>query len=558
MNDLAGGDSRLERLLDAMSPRDKAAQLFVLPVHGDDARAADPRNRAWYGVDRPADLVARHRPGGIVYFGGEHGNLRHPRQIAALSDGLQRAARDAGTLPLLLAADQEGGSVTRLPRPATRTPGAMALAAARDAAAVRDLALLTARELRAVGVIHAYAPVADVNACAANPVIGVRSFGSDPHLAAALTAAHVEGLQAGGVAATAKHFPGHGDTAVDSHTGVPVITHDRDTWERLDLPPLRAALDAGVASVMTGHLVVPALDPAGLPATLSRPVVTGLLRDTLGFDGVVVTDALDMRGVRARFGDDRVAVLALRAGVDLLLKPPAGRFPTQLEAVLAAVRSGELTEERLHASARRVLHLKHRLGLLDDPFTDPAALARVGAPGHLAAARRAADRAVTLLTDRDRLLPLPPDARDLLVTGCGAAALGAELDRRVPATVVETGPDPAPERVAEAVAAARGRDLVVAVTDRAWDTRTRPGQAALVTALNATGVPLVVVAVGDPYDIARFPGVPAFLATYSRTTEALRAAAATLTGHNIPRGRLPVSIPGPDGGELYAFGHPDV
>ncbi|MFI6519176.1 glycoside hydrolase family 3 protein [Spirillospora sp. NPDC050679] len=543
----------------AMTLRDKAAQLFVLQVHGTRADTRDPdaaaRNRRMYGVDSAEQLIERHRPGGVVYFRDDPANITGPRQVAALSNGLQRAAlAQPHAVPLTIAVDQEGGPVARLPPPFTQTPGAMALAAARDPATARalayELARATARELRALGITHNYAPCADLNTDPANPVIGVRSFGADPALAAALTAAQITGHRDGGAAATAKHFPGHGGTAVDSHTGLPVLTRTRAEWERLDLPPFRAAIAAGAEAVMTGHLAVPALDPSGDPATLSRPVVTGLLRDRLRFRGLIVTDALTMAGVRARHGDERVAVLALKAGADVLLAPPPGAFTAQLDAVVAAVRSGELPERRLEESVRRVLELKRRRGLFTDPYVDESRAEHLlGAPGHRAAAQRAADHAVTLLADRDRLLPLRPAPRTVLVTGWGEAttrALADEIARRGPAvTVRPTGADPTGDAAARAAGAARGHDLAVAVTHRAWPPgpRTGPGQAALVKALAATGRPVAVLAVGTPYDLAAFPEARTCLATYSHTPEALRAAAKALFGEITPTGRPPVPVP---------------
>ena len=229
-------------------------------------------------------------------------------------------------------------------------------------------------ELRALGIRQDYAPVADVNVNPANPVIGVRSFGADPKAVAGLVAAQVTGYQRSSVAATAKHFPGHGDTAVDSHYGFPVIEHTREQWSSIDAPPFRAAIRAGIDSIMTAHIMVPALDDSGDPATLSRPILTGILRGELGYDGVVVTDSLGMQGVREKYGDDRVPVLALKAGVDQLLNPPS--LDIAWNAVLTAVRQGELTEARLDTSLLRILRLKNRLGLLDRPYVSHAGVDR--------------------------------------------------------------------------------------------------------------------------------------------------------------------------------------
>ena len=569
-----GKDPRLLRLLRSMSLEDKAAQLFVVQVFGTSADTADPAavaaNRKLYGVDNAEQVMARYRPGGFIYYGE---NVTDPPQLAAFSNGIQRAAMaQPHHVPATIATDQEGGIVARVLPPATQSPGAMALAAGRRTGDARALARITGRELRAIGVNQDYAPDADVNVNPANPVIGVRSFGSDPSLVASMATAQIGGYRSAGVTPTAKHFPGHGDTTTDSHTGVPQIDHTREEWERLDLPPFRAAIAEGVDSIMTAHIVVPSLDPAGDPATLSRPILTGILRERLGYRGLVVTDALDMQGVRDKYGDERVPVLALTAGVDVLLKPPAdaagnGVFARQRAAVVAAVRSGELPESRIDASVYRILEVKQRRGLFRDPYADPAKIGDVvGTPAHRATAQRATDRTTTLVKNDAGILPLKPGPRDVLVTGWGAGtttAFGAEINRRGgTATVRETGLSPGQAQIDQAVAAARDQDLDVAVTNRAWDVKTEPGhngpgQKNLVDALTATGKPVVVIAVRDPYDIAWFPQATTYLATYSYTAEALRSAAGTLYGELNPAGRLPVTIPEQDkpGTALYPFGH---
>ncbi|MBT2212190.1 glycoside hydrolase family 3 protein [Actinomadura sp. NEAU-AAG7] len=570
-------DPHLLRLLRSMPLRDKAAQLFVLQVHGTSADTTAPAdvaaNRRLYGADNAAQVIARYHPGGFIYYSAGPANVQNPRQLAAFSNGIQRAATAQPLpIPATIATDQEGGIVARVQPPATQSPGAMALAAGRRTADARALAAITGRELRAVGVNQDYAPDADVNVDPANPVIGVRSFGSDPALVSRMVTAQIDGYRAGGVTPTVKHFPGHGDTTTDSHTGVPRIGHTRAEWERLDLPPFRAAVARGADAIMTAHIIVPALDPSEDPATLSRPILTGILRDRLHYRGVIVTDALDMQGVRDKYGDERVPVLALKAGADVLLKPPAdasgtGVFPRQLDAVVTAVRTGELTEQRLDASVYRVLELKKRRGLFRDPYADESRIGDVvGAPAHLAAAQRATDRTTTLVKNDARLLPLRPGPRRVLVTGWGAATttgLAAEMTARgATATVRETGLSPTPARIAQAVAAARDQDLLVAVTNRAWDVKDEsphngPGQRDLVKALAATGKPVIVVAARDPYDIAWFPETPTYLATYSATAEAVRSTAKVLYGETRPRGRLPVTITAADdpAAVLYRFGH---
>ncbi|MFF8290508.1 glycoside hydrolase family 3 protein [Streptomyces sp. NPDC016309] len=548
-------DRRLARLVSRMSLEEKVGQLFVMRVYGHSATAPDQAdvdaNLKEIGVRTAAELIARYHVGGVIYFSWAH-NTRDPHQIADLSNGIQRAALDRSVpVPVLISTDQEHGIVARIGEPATLMPGAMALGAGGSRSDARRAARIAGAELAALGVRQNYAPVADVNVNPANPVIGVRSFGSDPRAVAGLVAAQVGGYRRAGVAATSKHFPGHGDTSVDSHYGLPTITHTREQWQALDAPPFRAAIAAGIDSIMTAHIVVPALDPAEDPATLSRPIVTGILREELGYDGVVVTDSLGMEGVRTKYGDDRVPVLALKAGCDQLLNPP--KLSVAYEAVLAAVRSGELGEDRIDESILRILRLKARLGLFHQPYVTHAAVDRtVGSRSHLAAADRIAERTTTLLLNEGGLLPLDSTERpNLLVVGADVASptgttgpptatLAAALtELGFTTTVLPTGTAPGGAKIDEAVAAAAGKDAVVVGT---YNVSATSGQRTLVSRLAATGVPVVTVAIRNPYDIARLSGQRATLATYSWTDVELRAAARVIAGRARPEGRLPVPV----------------
>ncbi|MFI0962274.1 glycoside hydrolase family 3 protein [Streptomyces sp. NPDC021080] len=548
-------DRALRALISRMTLEEKVGQLFVMRVYGHSATAPDQAdidaNLKEIGVRTAADLIAKYRVGGIIYFAWAH-NTRDPHQIAALSNGIQRASLEQPRgLPVLISTDQEHGIVARVGKPATLFPGAMALGAGGSRADARTVGRIGGAELRAIGIRQDYSPDADVNVNPANPVIGVRSFGADPDAVAGLVAAEVKGYQSSGVAATAKHFPGHGDTAVDSHFGFPVITHSRELWSQLDAVPFRAAIRAGIDSIMTAHIMVPALDPAGDPATLSHPILTGILRGELGYDGVVVTDALGMEGVRTKYGDDRVPVLALKAGVDQLLNPPD--LGVAWNAVLNAVRGGELTETRLDESILRVLRLKAKHGLLSDPYVCEADVDRVvGVPAHLRAADRIAERTTTLLVNKEGLLPLSR-RRTPRVLVVGADPASPSLSDGPPTTVMaaaltglgftatalSTGTAPSAAAIDKAVAAAAGADAVVALT---YNLTAAGSQRTLVERLVATGVPVTAVAVRNPYDVAQVPGVGACLASYSWTDVEVRAAARVIAGRVHPRGRLPVAV----------------
>lgn len=554
----------LAALVAGMTLEEKVGQLFMVHAYGTAIDAADPavraKNRELHGVDSWRALLAEYPVGGVIYFTST-GNIESPAQVAALSNDLQRAALGRRVpVPLLVAIDQEGGIVQRITDPATEFPGSMALAAAGDAKLAREAAFVAGVELRAMGINVNFAPVADVNVNPANPVIGVRSFGDRADRVAEYVAAQVRGYRDAGVAAAAKHFPGHGDTDVDSHSGLPRIPHTQDEVAAVDLPPFRAAIDAGVDLVMTAHIVVPSLDPSERPATMSAPILTGLLREQLGFGGVIVTDALTMQGAQQTFDLDRVAVEALRAGADLLLMPAdlGGAY----RAVLAAVQGGEIPEERIDASVMRILALKARLGLFASPFVDPARVgAVVGALEHKAVAARIAAGSITLVRNADRLLPLDPQAFGrVLVTGWGqstTAGLAAALAKEVPhldVQVLATGAAPDEGLIEAAASAARAADLVVAVTSEA---HIRPQQQALVRRLAASGTPLIVVSVGTPYDAAVFPEVATYVAAYGYRTVSLEALAAVLFGRAAPAGRLPVDVPVLDGQGvlLYPAGH---
>jgi beta-N-acetylhexosaminidase len=393
-----------------------------------------------------------------------------------------------------------------------------------------------------------------------------------------MTAAAVQGTQKRDVSATLKHFPGHGDTLTDSHTGVPWIFHSREQWEQTDAPPFRAGIAAGVDMVMTAHVIMPELqsdcDPdtqVGCdPATLDPEILTGLLREELGFDGVVVTDALNMAGVREKYGDARIPVLALKAGADMPMMIDTATDTVSLrvayDAVLGAVRSGELTERRIDESVRRVLEVKARRGLLSHPFiSEQSAPHKLGTPEHVAVAERVGDHSVTLIRNDAGLLPLTgAGGRKVLVTGYrsvsstsaaqpAAHLAGALGSRGVATDLFETGTAPDAATIAAAQERARASDVVVVATSNASGSAS---QRNLVNALIDTGRPVVVVATRNPYDVASLPRASTYLATYSWSRPSMHAVARALLGEVGPTGRLPVRIPdaGDPDSTLYPFG----
>ncbi|MCW2877037.1 MAG: beta-hexosaminidase [Sphaerisporangium sp.] len=510
--------------LAAMSVEEKVGQLFMPVLYGSRPDGAHGDNQARFGVATPAGAIRKYHPGGVILFPWA-GNVTGVDQMVKLTGGLQKASK----IPLIIGADQENGLVSRLRPLVTDVPGSMAIGATRDPRDARAAARVTGEELLALGVNLDFAPVADVNVNPANPVIGSRSYGSDPARVAAMVGAAVDGFHDAGVGSAAKHFPGHGDTKVDSHSGLPVIGHSRSQWEKLDAPPFRTAAEHGVDIIMSAHVVMPKLDPSGDPATLSKPILTGLLRDKLRYDGVITTDALDMEGVREKYGDAEVAVRAILAGVDLLLMPPD--FPKAYGAVLGAVKSGRISGERLDQSVRRLLALKASRGILKRSVADAGEAAKVLRSGeHRRTAQGIADRSVTSVKDARGL----PVKGDVLVTGPAGRRLAGMLHS---ASAVGTGDTPTASEVARARSAALKADTVVVTTKDAG-----PAQRRLVSAMAATGKKVVVVSMGAPYELSRLRGYDTALAVYSDGDASLKAAAKALTGALTPKGVLPVGL----------------
>jgi beta-N-acetylhexosaminidase len=363
---------------------EKVGQMLCLGWGGPDSFER-VNEQAWACV---RDLKA----GGMIVM-GRNVQPQGVRPVPSVNVGAVRAMLDEldglTDVPLLFPTDQEGGRVARFRAPFTPFPAAKVIGDAGDADLAREAARVTAAELRAAGVNWDFAPVADVNSNPANPVIGDRAFGAEPELVARMVAAQVEGYAAGGVLACAKHFPGHGDTALDSHFDLPTLPFGLEQMEARELVPFRAAVAAGIPAIMTAHILFPAVDPSGLPGTMSRALLTGLLRERLGFEGVIVTDCLEMKAVSVGWGTARAAVLAAKAGADMLLVCHTWeRQRETFDAMLAAVRSGELPQSRVDDAAGRILAAKRRLASLPAP-----ADVTVGAPEHVAVAREICRRA---------------------------------------------------------------------------------------------------------------------------------------------------------------------
>ena len=485
--------------------------------------------------------------GGVILFSAA-GNIESPAQVAGLTGQIQRAALDSGMVPLFIAVDQEGGAVARLTEGVTLFPGNMALGATGSEELARLSAAVTARELRILGINFNFAPVVDVNNNPDNPVIGVRSFGSNPQEVARLGRAMVVPYRHEKVIATAKHFPGHGDTDVDSHYGLPLIPHGLSRLRELELFPFQAMVDAGVPAVMLAHILVPGLTGSDeLPASLS-PQAVRYLRDEMGFDGLVVSDSMSMGAISGRWGLEEAAVMAFQAGVDLILFGPwSGVEPGDswriFDALKKAVDEGMITLERLEQSVKRILASKKEYGILDDPLPRRENLSSLASPENLELARRIARESITLVRDGASLIPLSPQETIPLIWP-------AELERAL-APLVEECPFLQPRllplgasgaEIEKLLDSLRGSALVLAGTS---NLRRYPPWIDLLNTL-AEETELVLLALSSPYDLLAVPRAGACLCTYSHTGVSMQALAEVLKGTLAPRGRLPVELPGLD------------
>jgi len=552
-----------------MSLEEKIGQLISVGV-----------NATFLNQDSDAYRALKHqiednKVGGIILFRGP------VYESVILVNRMQQLAH----YPLLISADLEAGSGMRFDD-TINFPWNMAVAATGNPDYARRQGEITAREARALGVQQIFAPVVDVNNNAANPVINVRSYGEDPADVARFAAAFTEGAQGAGAIATAKHFPGHGDTAVDSHRGLPEINVGRERLNTVEFVPFQAAVNAGVGAVMVGHIALPQIDStvvkplprnvkskpidtdedgeiieekATMPATMS-PVIGKILRDDLKFPGMIVTDALSMSGLTIYFTQEEAAVRALEAGADMLLKP--ADVDASFRGVRDAVKSGRITEQRVEESARRILAAKYDLGLLDQRITPIDAIDRiVGSKDVPELATQIAEHAITLVRDEDKLVPLKnvkPESRvfNLAVTNGDdrnwiSNAFVSRLGRagiKVETLVLDERSTE--QEVQKIVERAKSADLVLA----SLYGRVRSGQALSVgipepgakalSALIAAKTPMVGISFGNPYLLQSFPGLRTYVVAYGDMPSLQQATARALVGEIDVVGKLPISLPG--------------
>ncbi|MGA9670099.1 MAG: glycoside hydrolase family 3 N-terminal domain-containing protein [Terracidiphilus sp.] len=521
------------------------------------------------------DEMAKYHLGGFGVTVPTDGPLlieSEPLEAAALTNGLQRNSK----YPLLLAADFERGLSMRL-EGATPFPAAMAFGATGDPKLASEFGRISAIESRAIGIQWNWFPIADVNSNPANPIIDTRSFGEDPALVSKMVTAYIEGAHSGGLFTTVKHFPGHGDTDTDSHLALARVTASVDRLNSMELVPFRAAIAAGVDSVMVGHLIVPAIEPnPNLPASVSSRVITGLLKQQLGFHGLVVTDALDMAGLTHVFSGSPAAVAgaeavaAVRAGNDMVIIP--GDLEGAYNGLLRAVKSGEISQTRIDESVLKILRMKASVGLDRNRFVDLTDVEKeVARPENVSIGQSVADRAVTLVSDSGKLIPLPssqahdastPHLVAVILTDRSRDSEGArwfvgELRKREPnATVFFVDSTNAKFVSGSVLSAVQNATSVIAVAESAPNPRrTTEGHAGGSAGLDSGPMQLleeivktasartVVVAFGNPYTAASIHGIQTYLCTFSNTQVSASSLASALFGEIPIHGRLPVTIP---------------
>ncbi len=564
----SSGEKWAEKTLRKLSVEEKVGQLFMIWCRASFLNVESPE----YLQLREA--MQKYHVGSFamtVHVDGPFLLRSEPYEAAELLDRLQKDSK----LPLLFAADFERGVATRL-MGTTNFPHAMAFGADGKLEDAEAFGRITAQEARAIGVHWNFFPDADVNSNPANPIINTRSFGEDPKQVGELVTAYIKGAHEGGMLVTVKHFPGHGDTATDSHLGVASVNGDRAHLESIELPPFKQAINSGVDSVMVAHVTVPALDSdPNHVATISHSVVSDLLEKQLGFKGIVVTDALDMAGLTHLFANDigRAAVEAFKAGNDLLIIP--ADLPASYDSMVKAVRSGEISRERLDHSVLKILKTKASLGLNESRSVDLKAIATaVGKPGDIAFGQQVADSAITLVRDSGKVLPLKSKGtiqgalpymtkeethNEVVavlfsddVRSESGRAFAREFHARIPdSRIIYVDPRIAAgmsDEVLKAVDAAKTVVAAVYVIPQAGKIGNSVAMAdatgtLLQQVLDRAAEKTAVLAMGNPYLASDFPKVETYVCTFSNATVSEVAAVKALFGEIPIRGHLPVTIP---------------
>lgn len=498
-------------------------------------------------------LIHTYRVGGIILFSR---NIGKPEEVLKLTTDLQREAKEANyDYPLLICADQENGIVRRLGDGTTIFPGAMAQGATDEPRHAYDIGFATGKELLALGINWNLAPSIDVNNNPDNPVIGVRSFGESPEKVAEFGRASMKGMQDAGVITTIKHFPGHGDTDTDSHLNIPVIKHDMKRLEEIELKPFKACFDQGADTVLTAHVHFPAIESEdGLPATLSKSVLTGLLREKLHFNGVVTTDCMEMEAISKTIGTEKGAVVTIKAGSDFaMISHTFSRQKGAIKEIMHAITTGDITEETIQKASERIERLKEKyLSWSDVNFENNKIPEFVGGSAHQALASGVYRNSTTIVKN-DQLLPLSTDEKVLVICSESdvkvwaedkegeASNLGEAIRKYDSAADVTQVHDHASMNEVDALfRQAKQYDVVILSI---LEMSPENSQNLLVNKLLEHGMPVVVVATRNPYALQYFPEVSAYINTYEPNVPALEIAAGAIFGKEKVNGKLPITVP---------------
>ena len=522
-----------KKLISKMTLEEKIGQMFQVGFSGAEITS---------GI---SEMIRDYHVGGIIYF---RRNIKSLRQVSKLSNELQAISiKQRVGLPLMISTDQEGGIVHRLIG-GTHFPGNMVLGATKNTELAERMGQAIAKELKTLGINMDFAPVLDVNCNSLNPVIGVRSFGEDPFWVAKLGVAFIKGVQAEGVIACGKHFPGHGDTVADSHLTLPVVKHDRNHLEKVEFYPFIQAIQAGVDSIMTAHVCFPSIEPKeDIPATLSYNVLTNLLRKELGYTGIIITDCMEMKAIADGFGTSEGAIMSIKAGSDIVLvSHTLDKQIAAIEAVVKAVKEGRITEERINQSVLRILKLKgKRIGLKNPPISD---YRKIDKKMDEELAYQIAKKGVTLVKDESNLIPIDMfNSKKILVIDFSQKRVSPveddiENNNLLVAFLKEEGLEVEHYTFFEGedtMPSLKGIDRIIVCSFNAIH---NPYQVKIIRKIQNLNIPFIVLALCNPYDLQVFPEVSTFLTTYDYSPFNLQVASEIIVGKYKAQGILPVTL----------------
>ncbi|HHW57375.1 MAG TPA: glycoside hydrolase family 3 protein [Clostridia bacterium] len=505
------------------------------------------------GYDEHIDiLITKYKVGNISLFARNIGSIE---EITKLTETIQKNMIEHIGIPAIIGTDQEGGVVTQVREGAVFFPGNMAVAAANIEGSTLKEGEIVGEGLRALGINLNIAPVLDVNNNSKNPIIGVRSYGDDPEQVAKLGVDFIKGVQSRGVIATAKHFPGHGDTEIDTHVDIPTVPYDRERLERVEFYPFRKAVENGVDAIMTAHIYFPAIDDEKIPATLSYNILTKLLRDNMGFKGIIMTDCMEMDAISKNFGIEKGSVMAIKAGTDMIeISHHLDVQIRSVEAIKKAVLNEEIPEERINESVRRILEIKKKYGLFENPYPDLIKAKEVlNCKKYIEFARQVSEKSITLIRDRNKLIPLnvankkiisiSPEPK-MFMGGIWEAVrkkytLCEALRKEFGGKSIIIPFNPESGMTKEIVKECEKADLVIIGVSKL---NSNPGEVELVNKISRLGKDVIVILLKNPYDVLSLEDISTCVCAYEHTPLAIESVIKVLKGEIKCEGVLPVKI----------------